>query len=77
MHLHVNRRRRRHAHRRHRPLPRTRSRDAPGSPELNALAAEARGHYDRAVQAQRQGDWSTYGEELKQLGAVLDKMRAR
>jgi uncharacterized membrane protein (UPF0182 family) len=49
---------------------------APGaSPELNALAAEARGHYDRAVQAQRQGDWATYGEELRQLGQVLDKMR--
>jgi uncharacterized membrane protein (UPF0182 family) len=51
---------------------------APGAPpELNALAAEARGHYDRAVQAQRQGDWATYGEELRQLGLVLDKMRAR
>jgi len=50
---------------------------ATASPELNALAVEARSHYDRAVQAQRQGDWATYGEELKQLGAVLEKMKSR
>ena len=48
-----------------------------GSPALGALADEARGHYDRAVQAQRQGDWATYGEELRQLGQVLEKMRAK
>jgi hypothetical protein len=42
-----------------------------------ALAAEARGHYDRAIQAQRAGDWSTYGEELRMLGDVLERMRAR
>jgi uncharacterized protein len=47
------------------------------APELSALAAEARGHYDRAIQAQRQGDWATYGEELRQLGQVLGKMRSR
>ena len=50
--------------------------DAP-APEADALAATARGHYDRAVEAQRAGDWAKYGEELRQLGAVLDKMRAR
>ena len=40
-----------------------------------ALAAQARGHYDRAVEAQRAGDWSKYGEELRQLGEVLNRMR--
>ena len=50
---------------------------ASGSPEMGALAAEARAHYDRAVQAQRQGDWATYGEELRQLGQVLEKMKSR
>jgi uncharacterized membrane protein (UPF0182 family) len=41
------------------------------------LAAEARQHYDRAVEAQRSGDWATYGEELKRLGEVLDRMAPR
>jgi uncharacterized protein len=50
---------------------------AGASPELGALAAEARAHYDRAVQAQMKGDWAAYGEELRQLGQVLDKMRAK
>jgi len=44
---------------------------------LPTLAAEAQRHYDRAVQAQRAGDWATYGEELRQLGQVLERMRAR
>jgi hypothetical protein len=50
---------------------------APGSAEagLAALATEAQRHYERAVQAQRAGDWATYGEELRQLGQVLDRMR--
>jgi uncharacterized membrane protein (UPF0182 family) len=44
---------------------------------LGALANEARAHYDRAVQAQQKGDWATYGEELRQLGQVLEKMRTK
>jgi uncharacterized membrane protein (UPF0182 family) len=47
------------------------------SPELTALAAQAQAHYERAVAAQRAGDWATYGNELRQLGEVLEKMRAR
>jgi uncharacterized protein len=35
------------------------------------LILQARESYDRAVQAQRQGDWAKYGEELKRLGAIL------
>jgi hypothetical protein len=42
---------------------------------LTGLAAEARAHYDRAIEAQRAGDWATYGEELRRLGEVLAKMR--
>jgi uncharacterized membrane protein (UPF0182 family) len=49
---------------------------APGS-DLAGLAARARGHYDRAVEAQRNGDWAKYGEELKLLGDVLAQMRNR
>ena len=44
-------------------------------PGLTQLAGEARAHYDRAVQAQRAGDWATYGEELKRLGELLAKMK--
>jgi uncharacterized membrane protein (UPF0182 family) len=42
---------------------------------LPQLAAEARTHYDRAVEAQRAGDWAKYGEELRMLGELLGKMR--
>jgi uncharacterized protein len=43
--------------------------------DLAGLAAEARAHYERALQAQREGNWALYGEEIKQLGAVLQKMQ--
>ena len=42
---------------------------------LPGLAAQARGYYDRALEAQRSGDWATYGEELRSLGEVLARMR--
>ena len=51
------------------PAAGTGARPAP-SQRLPALAAEAQRHYERAVQAQRAGDWATYGEELRQLGQV-------
>jgi uncharacterized membrane protein (UPF0182 family) len=51
---------------------------APGAPaaaeSLEALAARAREHYQRAVQAQREGDWARYGEEMRRLSEVLDQM---
>jgi uncharacterized membrane protein (UPF0182 family) len=48
---------------------------AAGGDPMTALAAQARGHYDRAIEAQRNGDWAKYGEELRQLGEVLARMR--
>jgi len=48
-----------------------------GASDLTALATQARGHYDRAVEAQRAGDWTKYGQELRLLGDVLAQMRAR
>ncbi|MGH9257149.1 MAG: UPF0182 family protein [Vicinamibacterales bacterium] len=48
-----------------------------GTADLTGLAARARGHYDRAVEAQRNGDWGKYGEELKLLRDVLEQMRQR
>jgi uncharacterized membrane protein (UPF0182 family) len=46
-----------------------------GNDPLSALAAQARGHYDRAIEAQRSGDWAKYGEELRMLGETLARMR--
>ncbi|HEX6631466.1 MAG TPA: UPF0182 family protein [Gemmatimonadaceae bacterium] len=54
---------------------------APGaSPRATAvvrdsLSAEALRLYERAVQAQRAGDWATYGAELQRLGEVLRRLR--
>ena len=42
---------------------------------VDALANEARAHYDRAIAAQRAGDWATYGNEIRALGGVLERMR--
>ena len=47
-----------------------------GAESTSALAALARQHYDRAIEAQRSGNWAQYGEEIRQLGAVLSKMSA-
>ena len=41
------------------------------------IAREAQQHYDRAIAAQRAGDWATYGREIDQLGAVLKRMSPR
>ena len=39
------------------------------------LAARAQEHYDRAIKAQREGNWALYGEEIGRLGEVIGKMR--
>jgi uncharacterized membrane protein (UPF0182 family) len=38
------------------------------------LAAAAQAAYRRAIRAQREGDWARYGEEIKRLGAILDRL---
>ena len=77
--------------RRHRAQPTTTARAASGTAAaaaaappserraqaLAALAAEAQRHYERAVAGAASGDWATYGEELRQLGQVLERMRTR
>ena len=49
------------------------------APAANAawerLAAEARDTYQRALEAQRAGEWAKYGEEIKRLGELLERMR--
>ena len=39
-----------------------------------SMAQEAREAYDRAVAAQRRGDWAAYGEALEELGRILERM---
>jgi len=59
------------------------SRDVQAAPETNEkqaatesqrLSSQAKSHYDRMLQAQREGDWARFGEELKQLGAVIERL---
>jgi uncharacterized membrane protein (UPF0182 family) len=48
---------------------------APTAPD--PLAARALEHYQRALQAQRDGNWALYGDEIRQLGTVLEQLRAK
>lgn len=50
---------------------------ADGAESLPTLAALAQEHYTRAIQAQRDGNWAQYGDEIKKLGEVLERMKAR
>ena len=47
---------------------------APPAATQQALAAQAREHYQRAMQAQRDGNWALYGEEIRLLGESLQAM---
>jgi hypothetical protein len=52
----------------------------PGQPQpatSENLAAQAKQHYDRATQALRDGNWALYGEEIKRLGEVLERMQSK
>jgi len=48
----------------------------PGDTGVQSLVLEARRHYEAALTAQRAGDWARYGEELKRLGELLDRLAA-
>ncbi|HXS25909.1 MAG TPA: hypothetical protein VN719_16860, partial [Gemmatimonadales bacterium] len=41
---------------------------------FRALVIEAQRRYQAAQQAQRDLDWARYGEEMRQLGALLDRL---
>jgi hypothetical protein len=62
------------------PAP-TPTAQAPGTPspvaEVQALIRQANQHYERAQQFLRQGDWGGYGEEIKKLGEVLNRLSAQ
>ncbi|HEY5529249.1 MAG TPA: UPF0182 family protein [Thermoleophilia bacterium] len=44
------------------------------TPELQTQAAKALDLYNRAIAAQKNGDWATYGDLLNQLNAVLKQL---
>ena len=46
-------------------------------PETGELIRQARESYDRAIAAQRQGDWAKYGEEIKRLGGILEELKKK
>jgi len=39
-----------------------------------SMITQAQQHYQSALDAQRQGDWARYGEEIRQLGALLERL---
>jgi hypothetical protein len=50
--------------------------DAKRSPAAEGdLGARAQEHYDRAMKAQREGNWALYGEEIGRLGEIIRKLR--
>ncbi|MEA2724285.1 MAG: uncharacterized protein QOH59_2056, partial [Gemmatimonadales bacterium] len=50
---------------------------ATGDRRLTTLAEEARRHYEAALEAQRNIDWAKYGEEMRKLGEVLERIGGR
>jgi uncharacterized membrane protein (UPF0182 family) len=56
------------------PLPQAAASDA--KPNENVPAEQrALVHFERAIEAQRAGDWARYGEELREVEALLRKMQ--
>ena len=49
----------------------------PGAVTIENLLQQSQQHYDRAMTAQRAGNWAEYGREIEQLGAVLKELRSR
>jgi uncharacterized membrane protein (UPF0182 family) len=45
------------------------------APVQKGFASQALQHYERAMRAQREGDWALYGEEIRKLGEAIRKMQ--
>jgi uncharacterized membrane protein (UPF0182 family) len=41
---------------------------------FRALVAESRRRYQAALQAQRELDWARYGEEMRRLGELIERL---
>jgi uncharacterized membrane protein (UPF0182 family) len=49
----------------------------PAAADTQSLIHEANQHYEHALQLERQGDWTGYGDEIRKLGEVLNKLAAK
>lgn len=49
----------------------------PAADPSGSLAQQAQQTYERAVRAQRDGDWARYGEEIKRLGQIIEQMNRK
>jgi uncharacterized membrane protein (UPF0182 family) len=49
--------------------------ETPTDTSNETLTKQAVQSYEAAIKAQREGDWTRYGEEIKRLGEILDKLR--
>ncbi|HEV2206353.1 MAG TPA: UPF0182 family protein, partial [Candidatus Acidoferrales bacterium] len=59
------------------PSPSTGSRPNTAIPSgLESLIQQANQHYEQAQKDLRQGNWTGYGQEMQQLGAILKQMPA-
>jgi len=47
----------------------------PVAQEDKRLPSLAKEHFDRAIKAQREGNWALYGEEIQKLGEAIKKMQ--
>ncbi len=45
------------------------------SPSQQNLISQAKNHFQRALQAQKDGNWALYGQEIEKLGQILDQLR--
>ncbi|MEK6652735.1 MAG: UPF0182 family protein [Nitrospirota bacterium] len=57
------------------PLKSSSSLRLPAAKDDRGLSLTAREHFDRAMKAQREGNWALYGEEIKKLGEIIRKMQ--
>lgn len=44
-------------------------------PRAETLTLQAQDYYNRALRAQRDGDWAQYGVEIEQLGNILEQLQ--
>jgi uncharacterized membrane protein (UPF0182 family) len=47
---------------------------APAGASVADLIQQASQHYEAAIQAQRRGDWTRYGEEMRMVGELLRRL---
>jgi uncharacterized protein len=58
------------------PTPQRAVESGSAAEPLSDAASEAQQHYQRALEAQRAGDWARYGEEIRLLGESLKRLNA-